>query len=522
MTTLFLKYRPQTFADLVGQEAVIRTLQNALKTDRPAHAYLFVGSRGTGKTSTARLLSKGLNCLDLQDGAPCGKCNICMSTADGSLVDVIEIDAASHTGVDNIRDLREKANFMPNIARRKIYIIDEVHMLSKGAFNALLKTLEEPPAHAFFILATTEFDKVPETIVSRCQTFTFGRFTLDQLVDRIEMICEKEKFIAPREALELIARKAEGGLRDAISLLEQLAAETEGQFDADAVRASLGISSGEQLENFYNALENKNPDEAFAVLKDINQCGGDFRAFGHDFLNFLREKMYNSLGNHKQLTQLVEQIEAIETAISRFKTSPLVELPLEIAVIKLCTGYDPTPVSSSMKPLAAPAPSAPTKEAKPTPAPAQPKQEVNAPQPTEGSDFVFDDTPQKPTEPQAVQSKPAPKAESRPMTAPTPGAMTASELKSRLTELSDSAGLAIFAKKSLLTTSPYIDGNKVTFKTNSSFHFAKLTEGSTAAKLQQAIDSLFNTSGTEVKFEAAAATTDNSAQKTATIDDLEF
>ncbi len=331
-TTLFLKYRPQTFADVVGQEVVIRTLQNALKSDRPAHAYLLVGSRGTGKTSTARIFAKGLNCLSLNDGAPCGECNICKSTADGSLVDVIEIDAASHTGVDNIRDLREKANFMPNMAKRKIYIIDEVHMLSKGAFNALLKTLEEPPAHAFFILATTEFDKVPETIISRCQTFTFGRFSIEQLVERINYICTKEQFKTTRDALELIARKAEGGLRDAIGLLEQLSAETEGKFDAEAVRSSLGISSEEQLKTFFDALENKDADAAFAVLKDINKRGGDFRAFGHDFLNFLREKMYESLNDHTRLSYLVAKIEAIEGALTRFRTSPLVELPLEIAV----------------------------------------------------------------------------------------------------------------------------------------------------------------------------------------------
>jgi len=184
--SLFLKYRPQTFSDLVGQEAVRRTLQNALKSERPSHAYLFTGSRGTGKTSTARIFAKGLNCENLQDGDPCGTCRFCTGTADGSLIDVIEIDAASNRGIDEIRDLREKINFAPNVAKRKVYIIDEVHMMTKEAFNALLKTLEEPPDHAFFCLATTEIHKVPETIRSRCQTFSFQRFTLDQLSDRLK------------------------------------------------------------------------------------------------------------------------------------------------------------------------------------------------------------------------------------------------------------------------------------------------------------------------------------------------
>jgi len=227
--SLFLKYRPQTFSDLVGQEAVRRTLQNALKAERPSHAYLFTGSRGTGKTSTARIFAKGLNCENLQDGDPCGVCRFCTGTADGTLIDVIEIDAASNRGIDEIRDLREKINFAPNVARRKVYIIDEVHMMTKEAFNALLKTLEEPPDHAFFCLATTEMHKVPETIRSRCQTFSFQRFTLTQLTDRLAYISEKESINAETEGLDIISRKAEGGLRDAISLLEQVAAETENQ-----------------------------------------------------------------------------------------------------------------------------------------------------------------------------------------------------------------------------------------------------------------------------------------------------
>jgi len=506
-TTLFLKYRPQTFADIVGQESVVRTLQNALKSDKPAHAYLFVGSRGTGKTSMARLFSKGLNCLELNDGAPCGECSICKSTADGSLVDVIEIDAASHTGVDNIRDLREKANFMPNLAKRKIYIIDEVHMLSKGAFNALLKTLEEPPSHAFFVLATTEFEKVPETIVSRCQTFTFGRFSIEQLVARIDYICKEEEFKTTPEALELIARKAEGGLRDAIGLLDQLSAETEGSFDADAVRISLGISSTEQLEKFYSTIEEKDADGAFSVLREINQRGGDFRAFGHDFLNFLREKMYASLNDRTKLPQLVDQIEAIETALARFRTSPLVELPLEIAVLKLCSDMNyrapikqVTPSPEKVK-IAAPAPTTETTS------------EQKSVEKNKGSDFVFDDGSKKATKKAPVSPTPSIKASSSDI-------VSSSKILTELAVITETAGFPTFAKKSLLTTQPKIEGNDIIFVAGSQFHVDQLERANIALKLQQALSEKLGISVESVSF--SSSTPSQKEDKKATLDDLQF
>jgi DNA polymerase III subunit gamma/tau len=514
-TTLFLKYRPQTFGDLVGQESIVRTLQNALKSNRPAHAYLFVGSRGTGKTSTARIFSKGLNCLSLKDGAPCGECDICKSTADGSLVDVIEIDAASHTGVDNIRDLREKANFMPNMAKRKIYIIDEVHMLSKGAFNALLKTLEEPPSHAFFILATTEFDKVPETIVSRCQTFTFGRFSIEQLVERIEYICKEEHFETNRAALELIARKAEGGLRDAIGLLEQLSAETEGKFDEESVRSSLGISSADQLESFYSALDQKNVDAAFSVLKDINQRGGDFRSFGHDFLNFLREKMYNSLSNKQALSQLIDQIEAIEHALTRFRTSPLVELPLEIAVLKLCS----CPVSQITEEIPASQPSI-------QPAPSLTKEKKEIPQKKEASDFVFDDTPSLNTEktitPPATFKKEEQKEESRVHTS---NELTPARITEEIKSVIETTGFPTFAKKSLLMMKPQIEGKKICFIADAQFHVDQLQRAKIELKLQHSLSEKLGISIEGISFRAknqSPLQKANEEETKATVDDLQF
>ena len=220
--SLYLTYRPDTFEHLVGQDHIVQTLKNALKEKRIAHAYLFCGPRGTGKTSAARLLAKAINCTSPDsNGGPCNTCDICNAMSANRLTDVIEIDAASNRGIDEIRDLKEKIKFTPNVAKFKVYIIDEVHMLSKEAFNALLKTLEEPPPHAYFILATTESYKVPETIISRCQRFDFHRVGIATLTSRLHFIAEKEHIECEEKALECIALRANGGLRDAIGLFEQ-------------------------------------------------------------------------------------------------------------------------------------------------------------------------------------------------------------------------------------------------------------------------------------------------------------
>ena len=241
--SLYRKYRPQTFAHLVGQDHVSQTLLSALRLGRVSHAYLFTGPRGTGKTSTARLVAKALNCLDESSVEPCNACEICMEIADGRLIDIIEIDAASNRGIDEMRDLREKIHFAPTRAKLKVYIIDEVHMLTKEAFNALLKTLEEPPEHVYFVLATTEVHKIPETILSRCQRFDFQRIPVKVLVDRLSFIAQEEKIEVEEKALEMIAHHAEGGLRDAIGLLEQMAAD--GSLTVERVSTVLGIGGCE-------------------------------------------------------------------------------------------------------------------------------------------------------------------------------------------------------------------------------------------------------------------------------------
>src|SRR5512135_3099915 len=222
--SLYRKWRPQTWDEVIGQEHVVQTLRNAVTSDRVAHAYLFAGPRGTGKTTTARLLAKAVNCLEEELSLrPCGKCAYCQAVNEGRFLDLIEIDAASNTSVEDVRDLRDKINFSPNQGRYKVYIIDEVHMLSTAAFNALLKTLEEPPAHAIFILATTEVHKIPATVLSRCQRHEFRRIPVSDIVTELKHLAQGENIQVSEEALYLVARQSTGSLRDAVSLLDQLA-----------------------------------------------------------------------------------------------------------------------------------------------------------------------------------------------------------------------------------------------------------------------------------------------------------
>lgn len=474
MTALFLKYRPQTFSDLVGQEVVRKTLQNALKKEKPSHAYLFCGSRGTGKTSTARIFAKGLNCENKKNGDPCGKCNFCIDTANGSLIDVIEIDAASNRGIDEIRDLREKIKFAPNHAKRKVYIIDEVHMLTKDAFNALLKTLEEPPDHAFFCLATTEMHKIPETILSRCQVFQFERFNLNQLTDRLQKICEIENFTAEKSALDLIGKKAEGGMRDAISLLEQLSAETESQITENAVRNSLGISEKETLEQFYTAISEKNSEMGLDILKNISQKGSDFRTFGHDFLVFLREKMFNNLKT-QELKIILLTINEIEKALFRLKTSPIIELPLEIAVINLTSEFKEETINPRSKISKSPTSSKNIKK--------ETKEEKSQSPKNNVEDFLFD-------EPIAKTKKEESKKIETPSPSNSSSNISIQIITDKMEEIAQSSGIAIFAKKSFLTTIPELKDGKLFFYTDSEFHREKLSNTEVFMKIKKSISNI--------------------------------
>ena len=285
---LYQKWRPRTFDEVVGQNHVVSTLRNALTSGRIHHAYLFAGPRGTGKTTMARLLAKAVNCLAPEDQRPCNECTICQAVNEGRLIDLIEIDAASNTGVDDVRELRERVGFRPNEAGYKVYVIDEVHMLSTSAFNALLKTLEEPPPHAIFVLATTESHKIPETVVSRCQRFNFRRIPIDEVVERLEWIAEQEQIPADRDGLTIIARQATGSMRDAESLLDQLASYDEKGITVAEVRAALGTGASEALIQVADALSRGDVALGLDVINTAVDEGADPRQFARQMVEHLR------------------------------------------------------------------------------------------------------------------------------------------------------------------------------------------------------------------------------------------
>jgi len=333
--SLYLKYRPQDFKSVVGQSHAVTTIRNAIKHNSLTHAYLFAGPRGTGKTSLARIIAKALNCLQRSvDGEPCNQCSICMGVNEGRLVDLIEIDAASNRGIDEIRDLREKIVFAPNQAKAKVYIIDEVHMLTKEAFNALLKTLEEPPSHAYFILATTEIHKIPETIISRCQQFNFKRITPDHIVGRLKEIADSEHIEADDEALSLIAKIANGGLRDAIGLFEQMT--MNGALRYNHVAENLGLSSSIFIEKFFTSLVEKKAVKAVEIINQINAQGHNLQQFVSELIAYLREQMLINIENSAEVSGIIGFIDIFTEAKMQMNVAVIPQLPLEIAVIKAC------------------------------------------------------------------------------------------------------------------------------------------------------------------------------------------
>lgn len=286
---LYRKWRPQTFDEVVGQEHVVRTLRNALLSGRVHHAYLFAGPRGTGKTTTARLLAKAVNCLDPEPAnRPCNRCAICRAVNEGRLMDLIEIDAASNTSVEDIRELRERVGYRPSEARYKVYIIDEVHMLSTAAFNALLKTLEEPPSHVIFVLATTEPHRIPATVLSRCQRLDFRRVPLTDLIARLRHLAEQEGIQVDDGALRLIARYATGSVRDAESLLDQISAYTDRVVTVEAVRAALGAGDEEAVVALTDALADRDAGRGLAIIGEATDRGTDPRQFARQMADHLR------------------------------------------------------------------------------------------------------------------------------------------------------------------------------------------------------------------------------------------
>ena len=306
---LYRRYRPTRFEDFVGQEAVIKTLRSQIMSGRIAHAYLFCGTRGTGKTSTAKVLARAVNCEHPENGDPCGVCPTCQALLDENSLDILEIDAASNNGVDEIRDLREKVKYPPQTGRYRVYIIDEVHMLSQGAFNALLKTLEEPPAYVVFILATTEPQKLPATILSRCQRFDFGRIPAHQIVERLRVALQEGEIHAEDAALARIARAAEGGMRDAWSIMDMClsyAQEEDGGLTEALVLRVLGAADKSFLFDFADKLISSDASGALGMIDEMMRKGREVQVFVRDVSAHLRALMLADICSQEQLTQLLE------------------------------------------------------------------------------------------------------------------------------------------------------------------------------------------------------------------------
>ena len=421
---LYRKWRPQRFEDVVGQRAIVTALKNQITANRVGHAYLFTGVRGTGKTTCAKIFAKAVNCLHPQNGDPCGECEICRGIDNGSILDVVEMDAASNNGVDDIRDLRDETAYTPSACHYKVYIIDEVHMLSTAAFNALLKTLEEPPAHVIFILATTEIQKVPATILSRCQRYDFTRIGPEDIAQRVEYIAGQEGLELSGEGAELISRLADGAMRDALSILDTCAGVTA-KIDADVVRRMAGVTDRSYLFHISDALEAQDAAAALAQLAQLRQQSVDVKRLTEELIAHYRalmlaalpggqallsgvspeeEKLYLEKGPRMGQREAIRAIRALGNALEHMTRGSdqrielelalfsLSEPPQQVAVQAVPAARPAVPAQEAPRPFAsapvkpfvsAPAASAPVQEPSVEPAPMQQSEPEPAPQPVE-------------------------------------------------------------------------------------------------------------------------------------------
>src|SRR5438874_5622931 len=358
--SLYRKYRSQTFADLVGQDAASRALQGAIIGGRVAHAYLFSGSRGTGKTSAARLLAKAVNCTGRKtDSAePCNRCQSCIEMTAGSALDLIEIDAASNRGIDEIRDLREKVNLAPALGPKKIYIIDEAHMLTEPAFNALLKTLEEPPPHVLFVLCTTDAQKIPLTVIGRCQQFVFRRLGEDQIVARLSHIAATEKLKVDAEAMSLIARTAQGSMRDAVGLLDQLVPLAEGPISLESARSLLGIADPRILDGLLDDVLSGRAAEALEELGRVYAAGAELRQVVRGLMEGCRDRLIAAVSAHdnasaRRLSAVLDALLHLDGEVRRHAEPRfLVEATLARLAVELGVEDDAKVREPALEPIA--------------------------------------------------------------------------------------------------------------------------------------------------------------------------
>ena len=356
-TALYREWRPRTFNDVVGQEHITTTLKNQILNNRIAHAYLFCGTRGTGKTSTAKVFAKALNCLDVKDGEPCNECEMCRKINEGLAIDVTELDAASNNGVDKIRDIIDDVKYPPQEARYKVYIMDEVHMLSAGAVNAFLKTLEEPPNNVIFILATTDPQKLPITILSRCQRFDFKRINNGEITARLRKIVNDQNVLADERSLNLIARVSDGAMRDSLSILDQAISMGNGNVDYNTVVSMLGLVTNEHLFNLVNAIIQRSVEKSIEIIEDVIYSGKDIYLFIKDLIahyrNLLMVKVTNNpeevldmseenialikeQGARLRAEEIMRCIRILQEAENNAKLSKQARLYCELAVIKMC------------------------------------------------------------------------------------------------------------------------------------------------------------------------------------------
>ena len=354
---LYRKYRPQTFDDVVGQMAVTQTLKTQISSGKLSHAYLFTGSRGTGKTSSAKILAKAVNCEKPQEGNPCNCCSACRAIDAGSCMDVLEIDAASNNGVDNVRDLRDDAIYTPSQVKMRVYIIDEVHMLSISAFNALLKIIEEPPEHLLFILATTELHKVPATILSRCQRFSFRRISQEDIAARLQYVAYEENIDMDDSAARVLARLADGGMRDGLSLLDQCASATKGELTADRVYACLGIAGIQESGKLMEHIARHDTSAALALMNRLYADGKDMGALLDELACLTRDFMIlktapnegismlsgvasdnevKALSSQFSSGELVRMMNTIQNTVSGFTRSASRRMDAELCIVNLC------------------------------------------------------------------------------------------------------------------------------------------------------------------------------------------
>ena len=353
-TALYRKFRPLKFEDMVGQEHITKTIRNQIIAGRVGHAYLLNGGRGTGKTTTAKILARAVNCLNPQEGEPCNECEICKAAMNGSLTDIVEMDAASNNSVDDIRAIRDEVNFLPTLAKYRVYIIDEVHMLSTGAFNALLKTLEEPPAHVKFILATTEPQKLPATILSRCQRFDFKKISNEDISRRLQYVCDQSSIAITKEALKIIAVLSEGAMRDALSILERCLQEESEKIDENFVKDLVGIPKLSFVSQIIQAIIQYQVEQVLSIIKQIEDQGKDLQNLLWELIKYSKDilvwktskklEIYSSeeleqidkLANEVSKERLLQMIYTLSELENELKWSSQKTILFEVAMIKMC------------------------------------------------------------------------------------------------------------------------------------------------------------------------------------------